>query len=42
MGYSEKEVVIALNASGHNLEAALTMLNEDKGTALDKTDGVDP
>jgi len=42
MGYSEKEVVIALNASGHNLEAALTMLNEDKGTALDRTDGVDP
>jgi hypothetical protein len=42
MGYSEKEVVVALNASGHNLEAALTMLNEDKGTVLDRTDGVDP
>lgn len=42
MGYSEKEVVIALNASGHNLEAALTMLNEDRGTALDRTDGVVP
>ena len=42
MGYSEKEVVVALNASGHNLEAALTILNEDRRTAQDRTDGVDP